>query len=82
MAVFLILSALYVVCWGLMFDSNTFRWTFIQWTFFGSIVTLSAVLVIIDLIVGIMCRMNFNKGLLNYCERITMPSLLFVLNTS
>ena len=81
MAVFLILSALYVIGWGLMFDSTTFRWTYFQWAFFGSIVTLSAILAIIDLIVGIMCRLNFDKGLLNYCERITMPSLPFVLNT-
>ena len=74
MAVFLVLSALYLISWGLMFDSKTFRWTFFQWTFFGSIATLSATLVIIDLMVGIMCRLNFDKGLPNYCEGITMPS--------
>ncbi|KAH9065911.1 hypothetical protein EDB87DRAFT_1554553, partial [Lactarius vividus] len=66
MAVFLVLSALYVIGWGLMFDSTTFRWTFVQWTFFASMATLSAVLAIIDLIVGIMCRLNFDKGLPNY----------------
>ncbi|KAI9462320.1 hypothetical protein BJY52DRAFT_1203155 [Lactarius psammicola] len=66
MAVFLVLSALYLIAWGLMFDSTTFRWTFVQWAFFGSMATLSAVLAITVLVVGIMCRMNFNKGLPNY----------------
>jgi len=68
MAVFLVLCALYLIAWGLMFDSTTFRWTFIQWTFFGAMATLSAILALIDLIVGIMCRLNFDKGMANYCE--------------
>jgi hypothetical protein len=66
MAVFLLLSALYVIGWGLMFDSTTFRWTYFQWSYFGAIVTLSAILAIMDLIVGIMCRLNFDKGLPNH----------------
>jgi predicted membrane protein len=79
MAVFLVLSALYVISWGLMFDSRTFRWTYYQWAFFGSIATISAVLVVADLIVGIICRLNFDKGLPNYCERITVPLFPLVL---
>jgi hypothetical protein len=66
MAAFLVFSALYVIGWGVMFDSTTFRWTYFQWAYFGSIVTLSAILAIIDLILGIMCRLNFDKGLPNY----------------
>jgi hypothetical protein len=66
MMVFLVLSALYLIGWGLMFDSGTFRWTFVEWGFFGSTATLSAVLVLVGFIVGIMCRLNFDKGLVNY----------------
>jgi hypothetical protein len=66
MIVFLVLSALYLVGWGVMFDSSTFRWTFVQWGFFGAMATASALLILIGFIVGIMCLMNFNKGLLNY----------------
>lgn len=73
MAVFLVLSALYVIAWGLMFDSKTFRWTFFQWAFFGTIATLSALLALTDLVLGIVCRLNFDKGLPNYCKRITVP---------
>lgn len=68
MIVFIVLSALYLVGWGAMFDSPTFRWTFVEWGFFGSMAANSAVLVLIGLIVGIMCRMNFDKGLVHYRE--------------
>ena len=68
MVVFLVLSALYLIGWGLMFDSGTFRWTFVQWGFFGASASLSALLVLIGLTVGIMCRLNFDKGLASYCE--------------
>jgi hypothetical protein len=66
MIVFLALSALYLVGWGTMFDSTTFRWTFVQWGFFGAMASVSALLVLVGFIVGIMCLMNFNKGLVNY----------------
>lgn len=77
MAVFLVLSALYVIAWGLMFDSKTFRWTYFQWVFFGTVATLSAILALTGLILGIVCRLNFGKGLPNYCERITAPDVPF-----
>lgn len=68
MIVFIVLSALYLVGLGAMFDSPTFRWTFIEWGFFGAMAATSALLVLIDLIVGIMCRLNFDKGLIHYRE--------------
>jgi hypothetical protein len=68
MIVFLILSALYLVGWGLMFDSGTFRWTFVQWGFFGAMASVSALLDLIGFIVGIMCRLNFGQGLSHYCK--------------
>jgi len=66
MVIFLVLSALYLIGWGIMFDSETFRWTFVEWGFFGATATLSALLVIVGFVVGVMCRLNFNKGLANY----------------
>jgi len=64
--VFLTLSALYLIGWGLMFDSGTFRWTFVQWGFFGAMASVSALLILIGFVVGIMCRLNFDKGLIHY----------------
>ena len=72
MLVFLVLSALYLVGWGLMFDSGTFRWTFVQWAFFGVMATVSAILDLIGFIVGIMCRLNFDKGLSHYCKSMVL----------
>jgi len=66
MAVFLVLSMLYLIGWGLIFDSDTFRWTFVEWGFFGAMASLSAVLVLLVLVLGIMCRLNFDKGLVHY----------------
>lgn len=66
MIVFLVLSALYLVGWGAMFDSPTFRWTFVQWGFFGAMASVSALLILIGFIVGIMCYLNFDKGLVHY----------------
>lgn len=66
MVIFLVLSGLYLVGWGAMFDSPTFRWTFLEWGFFGAMASLSALLVLIGLIVGIMCRLNFGMGLVHY----------------
>jgi len=68
MIVFLVLSVLYLIGWGVMFDSPTFRWTFVEWGFFGAMASVSALLVLIGLIVGIVCRLNFGKGLVHYCK--------------
>lgn len=68
MLVFLVLSALYLIGFGLMFDSTTFRWTFVQWGFFGATASLSAALDVVGFIVGIMCRLNFDKGLVQCCK--------------
>lgn len=68
MLIFLVLSALYLVGFGLMFDSGTFRWTFVQWGFFGATASLSALLDLVGFVVGIMCRLNFDKGLVQCCK--------------
>jgi len=68
MMVFLSLSALYLIGLGLMFISTTFRWTFVTWGFFGAITFVSGLLILVGLVVGIMCRMNFGKGLPQYLK--------------
>jgi len=63
MHAFLFLSALYLACWGAMFDATTFRWTFVEWRFFSIITSASALLTLCALILGVVCRLNFGKGL-------------------
>ncbi|KAI0067923.1 hypothetical protein BV25DRAFT_1876789 [Artomyces pyxidatus] len=66
MVVFLVLSVLYLLGFGVMFDSTTFRWTFVQWGFFSVVTTVSAILTLLAFLVGLACRMNFDKGLTRY----------------
>jgi len=74
MIVFLILTFLYVAGFCSMFASDTFRWTYITWVFFGMIETIAAALALTVLVLGIVCRLNFGKGLkecLNSLEELT-----------
>lgn len=66
MAIFLGLSMAYIGGWGAMFDSTTFRWTVKSWLFFAMILSASAFLVLVSLILGLVCRLNFGKGLPRY----------------
>jgi len=66
MFIFLILSMLYLGGWGIMFVSTTFRWTFTTWTFFSLMATASFVLTLLSAILGVVCRLNFGKGLARY----------------
>lgn len=66
MFVFLALSVGYLAGWAAMFDSSSFRWTFMTWTFFGVMTSASVFLTLVAFILGIICRINFGKGLLRY----------------
>jgi len=52
--------------WSIMFYSIVYRWTFLQWPFMGCFVVASLVLLVSTVILGIICRMNFGKGLKQY----------------
>ncbi len=69
MLIFLAMSVGYFAGWGGMFASSTFRWTFVNWRFFSVIVSASLFLTLITLIVGLVCRINFGKGLPRYRKR-------------
>jgi len=66
MLVFLLLSILYLAGWGVMFLAFTFRWEFMSWAFFSVVATLSCALTVSAFILGVVCRLNFGKGLLRY----------------
>jgi hypothetical protein len=68
MLVFLFLSVLYLGGWGFMFFSTTFRWTFSTWTFFSIMATASVLLTLLSTILGIVCHLNFGKGLARYLK--------------
>ncbi|KAI0095272.1 hypothetical protein BDY19DRAFT_878706, partial [Irpex rosettiformis] len=66
MAIFLVLSFGYTVGWSSMFAAPSFRWTFVEWFFFGLMTCASVVLAVVTFFLGIVCRLNFGKGLTRY----------------
>lgn len=79
MAVFLGMSALYLASWGAMFASATFRWTFLQWRFFGLMASASVLLAFSALVTGIVCRLGFGTGLPEHRMRFLFLSHLTTL---
>ncbi|TRM66004.1 hypothetical protein BD626DRAFT_546389 [Schizophyllum amplum] len=65
---FVVLATMYLVGFGVMFISTTFRWTFQEWTLFAVIAGISVTLALMALILGVICRCNFGKGLLRYLQ--------------
>ncbi|EJD04260.1 uncharacterized protein FOMMEDRAFT_133567 [Fomitiporia mediterranea MF3/22] len=66
MTIFLVLSFGYLGGWGAMFISPTFRWTIKLWQFFMLMTLASVILTLLTLVLGILCRINFGKGLPRY----------------
>ncbi len=63
---FLAVAALILVGWATMFVAATFRWTYATWLFFSLMTTAAVLLTLTTLILGIVCRINFGKGLTRY----------------
>jgi hypothetical protein len=78
MLIFLVLSMLYMAGWGVMFFSTTFRWTFTTWLFFAVMASVSVFLTFVGMILGIVCRLNFHKGVT--CYRVSLPSWIVPLD--
>jgi hypothetical protein len=68
MLVFLALCLTYMAGWAVMFLSTSFRWTFHQWNFFAVMAVASVVLTLATFFLGIVCIINFGKGLLRYLQ--------------
>ena len=66
MMVFLGVAGLLLAGWASMFIAATFRWTYVTWLFFSLMTTAAVLLTVITLILGIVCRINFGKGLTRY----------------
>ncbi|EJF66419.1 hypothetical protein DICSQDRAFT_142019 [Dichomitus squalens LYAD-421 SS1] len=66
MLTFLAVAILVLAGWGTMFIAATFRWTYVTWFFFRVMTTGAVLLALAVLILGIVCRVNFGKGLTRY----------------
>lgn len=66
MAGFMFLVVAYIVCWGAMFYSEVYRWTFIEWPFFACSTLVSMVVLFGSVISSTISWMGFGKGLAHY----------------
>ncbi|KAJ8074949.1 hypothetical protein PM082_019276 [Marasmius tenuissimus] len=64
--IFIVFAFVHLACSSVMFYSEVYRWTFVNWPNFGCYVTASLVLLTASFILGILCRMNFGQGLSPY----------------
>ncbi|TFK37643.1 hypothetical protein BDQ12DRAFT_150777 [Crucibulum laeve] len=66
MAAFLLVAFLITLGWLIMFYSIVYRWTFVQWPFLGCFTVASLILLVASIALGVICRLNFGKGLAEY----------------
>ncbi|KAF7421030.1 hypothetical protein PC9H_011550 [Pleurotus ostreatus] len=66
MAIFLVIGFVFLGGWSSMFYSRVYAWSLVQWPFLFSMTVCSFVLIVASMILGIICWLNFNKGLSQY----------------
>ncbi|KAF8961595.1 hypothetical protein BDZ97DRAFT_1759777 [Flammula alnicola] len=78
MVIFLAIGFIITAGWAIMFYSIVFRWTFMQWPYLGCFTVASFILLISTMALGVVCRMNFDRGLAEYLHaESTLASLNF-----
>ncbi|KAJ7442139.1 hypothetical protein B0H11DRAFT_495803 [Mycena galericulata] len=66
MIAFFAIAFYFIAGWSVMFYSQVYRWTFIQWPNLGCFTVASFILIIASVILAAVCSRNFDKGLAQY----------------
>jgi len=66
MVIYLAIGLAVLTGWSMMFYSIVYRWSFLQWPYLGCFTVASLILLISSLVLGVICRVNFGKGLAEY----------------
>ncbi|KAG5725096.1 hypothetical protein E4T56_gene10267 [Termitomyces sp. T112] len=66
MIVYLGIAFFLLTSWSLMFYSIVYRWEFLNWPYLGCFTVASLILIVASLVLGVICRLNFGKGLAQY----------------
>ncbi|KAK7035387.1 hypothetical protein VNI00_011918 [Paramarasmius palmivorus] len=64
--VFIVLGFLFFSGSCIMFYSQVYRWTYYAWPNMGCFTTASILLFLASFVLGLLCRLNFGKGLSQY----------------
>ncbi|THH16282.1 hypothetical protein EW146_g4323 [Bondarzewia mesenterica] len=68
MVAFSAIGFVFITCWSIMFYSRVYRFTFVDWPFFGSMTVSSFIVMILSVVFGIISRLNFKHGLTQYLD--------------
>ncbi|KAI0311848.1 hypothetical protein OF83DRAFT_1149128 [Amylostereum chailletii] len=63
---FLVTAFIFIAAWALMFYSQVYRFTFVDWPFFGSITLTAFVVMVLSMVFALLCRSNFDRGLAHF----------------
>ena len=66
--VFLAIAFFFLLAWSMMLYSRIFRFTFIDWPFFGAMTVTSFVTLLCSTGFAIVCVRNYDKGLAEWCK--------------
>ncbi|TFK26145.1 hypothetical protein FA15DRAFT_616477 [Coprinopsis marcescibilis] len=66
--IFLLISLLILAFSSFMFSSPLYRMIFMRWRFFAAMTVTAFVLLTLTVTVGLICRINFGKGLSGYLD--------------
>ena len=62
-AAFLAVAFFFLFAWSMMFYSRVYRFTFVDWPFFGCMTVTSFVTLISSTVFAFVCLRNYDKGL-------------------
>ena len=68
MIIFLVIHFVFFSCWALMYYSEVYRWTWIQWPFFASLTVATQLVMLATGIIGVCCWKRFGRGLKHFRE--------------
>jgi hypothetical protein len=60
---FLAIALFFLVAWSIMFYSHIYRFTFVDWPFFGAMTVTSFLTLISSTVFAFLCLRNYGKGL-------------------
>ena len=66
--VFLAVAFFFLFAWSMMFYSRIYRFTFVDWPFFGAMTVSSFVALLCSTGFAIMCSRNYGKGLAEWSK--------------
>jgi len=73
--VFLGIAFFFMFAWSMMFYSRVYRFTFVDWPFFGAMTVSSFVALFCSTGFAIMCVRNYDKGLAQWCKHCSTFAL-------